>query len=169
MISHPILTQAPNMVINIDDLTLKQVNEIKRNWGITLDNTLKWKSHIDDVKSKLSKVTGVIRRIRDHVNTDSLKQISLSLAYPHLLYCCALWGGAYKTYVDPLFVEQKKPIRIMTRNQRFDHTQPLFSGLNLLKLPDIIHLQSCLFVHGALHSHPINSNIDVIDRKDNRI
>lgn len=168
MISHPLLTQTPKLVINIDELILKQVNEFKF-LGITLDNTLKWKAHIDDVKSKLAKVTGVTYRIRDHVNSDSLKQIYLSLAYPHLLYCCALWGGAYKTYVDRLFVEQKKLIRIMTRHQRFDHTQPLFSSLRLLKLPDIIHLQSCLFVHGALHSYPTNCNIDVIDRSDNRI
>lgn len=47
------------------------------------------------------------------------------------MYCSALWGGAYKTYIDNLFVEQKKLLTVITKSGRFDHNAPLFSDLNL--------------------------------------
>ena len=71
MISYPLMTHTPDIMIKIDDLILKQVNEIKF-LGITLDNLLKWKPHIDDLKSKLCKLMGEIYRIRNHLNTNSL-------------------------------------------------------------------------------------------------
>ena len=40
MISHPLMTHTPDIIIKINDLILKQVNEIKF-LGITLDNLLK--------------------------------------------------------------------------------------------------------------------------------
>lgn len=106
MISHPTMTDTPNLNIKFDNLVINQVNETKF-LGITIDKSLKWKSHIDSLKSKLCKVSGVIYRIRGLVNHDSVRQLYLSLAYPHLLYCCALWGGAFKTLIDSLFVDKK--------------------------------------------------------------
>ena len=110
MISHSLMTRTPNVSIRIDGKNLDQLHEVKF-LGITLDKNLRWKPHIEILKTKLSRVTGTIYRIRDYVDKDSLRQIYLSLAYPHLLYCCALCGGAYKTFIDNLFVEQKKLIR----------------------------------------------------------
>ncbi len=136
--------------------------------GITLDKVLKWKPHIDILKSNLSKVTGIIYRLREIVNNFSLKHTYFSLAYPHLLYCCALWGGSYKTYIDNLFVEQNKLIRVMSRRQGYDHGDPLFITFNLLKLPDIMHLQTCLFVHRALHSYPSYNDFLKMDNSSAR-
>ena len=77
-------------------------------------------------------------------------------------------GGAFKTYTDSLFIQQKKLIRIMSHSHRYDHTHPLFTTLNLLKLPDIIYLQTCLFVYGALHCFPVNCNFHVLDHSNTR-
>ena len=60
-------------------------------------------------------------------------------------------GGAFKTYIDSLFIQQKKLVRIMSHSQRYDHTHPFLASLKLLKLPDILYLQTCVFVYGALH------------------
>ena len=49
MVSHPLMTHTPDIMIKIDDLILKQVNEMKF-LGITLDSLLKWKPHINDLK-----------------------------------------------------------------------------------------------------------------------
>ena len=133
---------------------------------ITLDNSLKWKPHIDHRKIKLSKLTGIICRVRDSLNREKLRQMYLSLTYPHPLYGSALWGGAFKTYIDSLFIQQKKLVRIMSHSQRYDHTHPFLTSLKLLKLPDILYLQTCVFVYGALHLFPKNCNFHILDRNN---
>ena len=44
----------------------------------------------------------------------------------------------------------------MTCNTRFAHTNPLFLNLKLLKLPDIVQLQTCVFVYKALNVFSVN-------------
>ena len=163
MISHSSMTQTPNIMVKIDNISLKQVNETKF-LGVNIDNSLRWKSHIEEIKTKISKITGIIYRIRENIHEDSLKQIYFSLAYPHIIYCCAIWGGAFKTYIDSLFIAQKKILRVTYHRQRYDHTHPIFRDQKLLKLSDIIDLQTLSFVHGALTTFPINCKFESISR-----
>ena len=151
MVSHSLMTQPVSIVVKIDNTEILQVTEIKF-LGVTIDNKLLWKQHIFDVKNKISKLTGVIYKVRNQITSECLKQIYLSLAYPHLLYCSALWGGAYRTFIETIFISQKKLIRVMYFKGATDHTSPLFSQNKLLKFEDIISLQTLLFVHSAVNS-----------------
>ena len=67
----------------------------------------------------------------------------------------------------PFFVTQKKLIRIMSHNSRFAHTDPLFCKYVLLKLPDILSLQTCLFVYKALHIFSIDCGLQLISQNVN--
>jgi len=80
------------------------------------------------------------------MNIRILKQLYLSLAYPHIVYCSAVWSGANKTSLKSLEREQKRIIRIITYRSYNDHTGPIFKELELLKLPDIMLIQTGLFV-----------------------
>lgn len=161
MISSPLTTQPVHTSIKINNFALNVVTDFKF-LGITIDNKLKWKQHIDMVKSKVALLTGVIYRLRDCLNQNSLRQIYLSLIYPHLLYCCAIWGGAYNTFIDSLIISQKKLLRVMFFKDRYAHTNCIFRDFRLLKLPDIIYLQTNLFVHKALHSFPVYPGFTVM-------
>ncbi len=107
-------------------------------------------------------MTGVIYRIRTRLNSTNIKLIYSSLIYPNLLYCSAIWGGAYQTYMQNLFLKQKKMIRVMFNCSRYDHTNPYFRDHNLLKLPDIITLQTCLFTYNSLNIFAINTGFELI-------
>lgn len=163
MISHPLMSLPLPIKLKIDNIMIQQVSEMKF-LGITIDCKLVWKQHIFNVKTKISKLMGVMYKIRHLLNSACLKQVYYSLVYPHLLYCSALWGGAYRTYLDTILISQKKILRCMYFKQFNDHTSPLFLENNILKLDDIILLQTMLFVHGALHSHPVNSGFHLAAR-----
>ena len=75
--------QPPNIDVCIDNLIHP------KNFGEIIDDKLKWKSNILEVITKLYKINGVLHKIRNNITIDSLKQIYLSIAYPHLLYCSA--------------------------------------------------------------------------------
>lgn len=155
MLSSSIHSIQDNIDVQLNNKSLSRVNNIKF-LGVTIDENLTWKAHLQQVCIRISQVTGVIYRIRNNVTKDSLKLIYYSTVYPVLLYCSAVWGGAFKTLIDQLFVAQKKVIRVMSYKSKYEHTNPLFCDYKLLKLPDLILLQTCLFVFKALHVYPTN-------------
>ena len=155
MITTPHVKLAHNFEIFMDNKSLKKVNEAKF-LGMIIDSQLNFRAHVNDVKLKVSKLTGVIFKIRDFMSVDSLKLIYSSLIYPYFLYGTAIWGGCYETDLDSLFITQKKLIRIMTYSSRFAHTTPLFQNLRLLKLKDIIRLQTNIFVFNAMYMFSSN-------------
>ena len=77
--------------------------------------------------------------------------------YPYLIYCSAIWGGAYKSYLDSLFVAQKKILRTMYYKGRYEHTNSLFKDAGLLKLYDILDLQAAIFVYKSLKLYSTNT------------
>ena len=93
----------PQIKVKINNLFLKQISEIIF-LGMTINNTLNWRSHVDEIKTKLCKITGFVYEIRDNIHTESLKRIYLSTVYSHLLYCCAVCGETFKTPIESLFV-----------------------------------------------------------------
>lgn len=155
MVSHTNMMRPPDIEIKIDNHAINQTNET-RFLGIIFDSKLNWHSHLYDLRIKISKISGVLYKIRHFLNSNCLRQIYLSIVYPHLLYCSAIWGGTHKTYLDTIFIAQKKLIRIMFHKQRYDHTNPLFSKNKILKFHDIIHLQTCLFVFKAIFIHQVD-------------
>ena len=89
MVSCFLMIQLPNNDVCLDNLILEQVSEYKV-FGVIIDDKLKWKSRILEVITKLCKINGVLHMIRNNIAIDSLKQIYLSIAHPHLLYCSAV-------------------------------------------------------------------------------
>ena len=53
------------------------------------------------------------------------------------------WGGTYETNINPIFIQQKKFIRIICKKSRMEHSHPLFIFKRILPLKYI-------FVHKVL-------------------
>ncbi len=74
MISRSIMTPTPHINIKLDNTVLERVQKT-RFLGITLHSSLKWKSHIDYLKEKISKITGIIYKIREKIDNCTMKHI----------------------------------------------------------------------------------------------
>ena len=62
--------------------------------GVLIDKNLLWKYHIDYIASKISRVVGIIARLRHHVPLNTLIQIYRCLILPFTSYVIAAWGQA---------------------------------------------------------------------------
>lgn len=100
-----------NFNIRIDNFVLNQVNNIKF-LGVVIDDKISWKQHLYQLNNKMSQIAGVLYKIRSCLTPECIRLLYMSTAYPHILYCSAIWGGAYKTFLDNLFVSQKKLIEL---------------------------------------------------------
>ena len=70
-----------------------------------------------------------------------------TLILPYISYCSEVWSRTYKTNVYPLFVKQKKFLRIIGILSRYDHTTPIFLKFNILKLFDMFEYKDVCFMY----------------------
>ncbi len=71
--------------VQLEGESLIQVSRTKF-LGVRIDENLNWKFHIDDVCLKLSKLCGVLCKIRNNLTAESLLSIYYTLCYPHLIF-----------------------------------------------------------------------------------
>lgn len=127
-------TKNPHPIdIKLNHFWNKQVREAKF-LRITIDDKLQWKSHIQELNNNFSKITGILHQIRKSCTNECLKWIYNSLEYSRLLYCSftsMCKGNTFKIYIDKLFINQKKLLKIIPGCDRFQHTAPIFCELKL--------------------------------------
>lgn len=119
--------------ISINGIKLCQVESIKF-LGVKLDSAISWKDHIQYVKNKASKITGILCLARKTLPRHILKTLYYSLAYPHFTYCIEVWGNAASIYLDSVFKVQKRAIRILNFMSSRSETTSVFKTLGILTL-----------------------------------
>lgn len=137
--------------LKISNKNLERSSTIKY-LGIWIDDKLSWKAHVDHIKSKLSKTTGILHKIKHLLNVETLLLLYYSIAYPYLQYCNLVWGMATTITTKPLQLLQKRIIRIITKKKSDAHTHELFKQQKILKIQDIYTLECLKYVHKCLHS-----------------
>ena len=60
--------------------------------GIMLDENMSWKTHIAMVRNKLSRINGILHRLKYYFPHYSLITLYKSLFTPHIDYGSLLWG-----------------------------------------------------------------------------
>ena len=126
--------------------SLTEENSI-RYLGIYIDSNLNWKSHINYIAKKVKHSIGTLSKLRYYLNSKTLLYLYYALVYPFLTYCIIAWGNTYQTSLQPLFVLQKKAIRIITFSRFIEHTSPLFKDLNVIKLFDEVTVHIAVFMY----------------------
>ena len=111
--------------------------------GIILDKHLSWKTHITMVTGKLSKISGILNRLKYIYPTHILLTIYKSLFVPHINYGSLVWGQNFNS-ISKL---QKKVILTVTRSNYIAHSEPLLKELNLLSVKDLMYLKLIKFLH----------------------
>ena len=89
----------------------------------------------------------MLSKIRYYVNRKILHQLHYSIIYPFLTYGLSIWGNTYSSTLKPLITFQKRAIRIITFSKPDEHSEPLFKGLEILKLTDLVTLHNALLMY----------------------
>ena len=118
--------------------------------GLQLNPSLKWNKHISHVSLKITKITGLLHKLKLKFLISILKSIYNTLLLPHINYCILTWGSQ----IDKLHKLQKRAIRNITKSDYRAHTGPLCKEHNLLKVHDIYYLAVLKF-----YSKLVNNNL----------
>ena len=97
--------------------------------GLKIDDKLNFRLHINFITNKISKASGILYRIRDSLTSQARINYYYAFIYPFLTYCVLIWGGTYRTHLQPLIVQHKRAIRTIMQCNRIKHTSPLFFNM----------------------------------------
>ena len=131
--------------INIDGSTVNQTDCVKF-LGLQIDPQLTWKKHIDFLCNKIAKIIGVLYRVKFYLPRSILLLLYNSLIFSTLSYCNIVWGNTFTTYLNRLYILQKKAIRLITSTGYSSNVNKLFNKLNILTVFDIYRHQLGIFM-----------------------
>ena len=114
--------------------------------GVIIDEHLSWKNHITHISAKLSRSIGILSRLKYILPFNVLKMLYNSIIVPHLNYCNVIWGHTFKSYLEKLYLLQKRAIRIITKSDYRLPAGPLFVKLGVLPVYELIKFHTLLFM-----------------------
>lgn len=142
--------------IEYGNRTLLESNEVKF-LGMTLDNTISWKKHIDSIIGKLNKACYIIRKTKQYLNIDALKMVYYAFFHSVMSYGLIFWGN--RTLSMCIFKLQKRAVRIMVGAGNRDSCKKIFSQLKILPLPSQYIYSLMMFVINNMDLFAENSDI----------
>ena len=124
--------------------------------GIYIDNNFKFQKHIDNLKTKLSRLCGMSFRLKNYLDFKSAIKTYYSCVYSVISYCIVTWGGTMMCTQRTIKL-QKLQLRIV--NNLFAKfrrsSSDVFREFSILKLPDIYRLRVCLYMYRILYLNEV--------------
>ena len=132
--------------IKLQQNVLNRVRNVKY-LGMLIDDGLNWDPHIKQLSLQLSKSSAIIYRLRNFVDTETLKLLYYSLIYNRFQYGIISRGTATYSREKEIVLRLNNIAWIMTWSRKFDHVSILYKQQKLLKLVDIYKLELSKFMH----------------------
>ena len=126
--------------------------------GVHLHCNLKWGTHIDAVRDRISRLHYAIVKLRDVVELGVLRMYYLSCVESILSYGIILWGAS-ESDLAPLFVLQKRCLRSMLRLGYRESCKPHFRANKILTLPSLYIFRLVCYCKKNLAKFPTNGDI----------
>ena len=127
-------TKFPELFIN--GITLKR-ETVTKFLGVSIDENVTWKAHINTISTKISKSIGIHYRARLIIPRKQLNHFYFSFAHSYLIYANLASGSTQKTKLSTLYRQQKHSIRLLSFKDQFTHSRTLFKEIGALNIYEI--------------------------------
>lgn len=139
----------PSLMINNTTIEhVKQFNFL----GLIINTSLKWNSHIDYIILKISRIVGLLYRLKHIYPKNVLYTLYNSLILPHLTYCILIWGSTI-VKGHPLHLLQKRAVRTISNSDYLAHSEPICKRMKLLIITDIYRIAIWKFYYKLMNGN----------------
>ena len=118
--------------------------------GVTLDPTLSWEKHISNVVKKCNSILLCLYKIRHHLSPDILNILIQCHAFPHILYCLSVWGGAAACHLHRVQKVVNFGARVVSGVRKYDHISPTLAALGWSSVRELVERRDNIGVYRAL-------------------
>ena len=106
IISNLKLPFTPDIKIGNDSILKK---DCVKYLGLHVDDNLKFYSHADYIKSKLSQFSGISRRLNKKMNFSAARRFYYACVFSFISYAICVWGGVIENSYRDTFIREKHP------------------------------------------------------------
>lgn len=96
--------------------------------GMIINETLNWNDHVDQVKKKVARFVGVLRRISYSLDEKIKKQIYYAHIHSHIIYVNPIWSSVAEYKLKDLQVLQNKAMKAIYNLPRLTPSKELYRG-----------------------------------------
>ena len=121
-----------NLQLNINGTPIENVYDFNF-LGLTLNENLNWKNHIDKIAVKCLRTSGIINKLNKLLPEAIKLLLYNTLFLPYINYCILVWGYNCKIIMQI----QKRTIRLINTSKYNAHIEPTLKKIKLLKVMDI--------------------------------
>lgn len=149
----PQKNRSPNCTIELNGEKIPEATTVKY-LGVIIQNNLSWQSHIQQLKSKLSPITGILFKVRNKLNERTKMMIFESLIQSKLSYLALIYGNKKNADLKSLQVIQNKALKNIFKLPMMHSTLSLYSDVAKTVLPiyGIHKFQLLIYVYKVLHN-----------------
>ena len=109
--------------------------------GALIDPILNWSLHIENLRLELRLNLGLFYLASPCLPLKALILLYSSLINSKLVYCLEVFGNALKTYLNKLYIIQKKLMRVVFHKGALYHSAPFFKLAKVLPIHQLYLLR----------------------------
>ena len=155
------LKTSNSMTFQLNNCNIKKETVIKY-LGVYIDSKLSFVSHIDNVKMRLAKQSGIISKLRYYAPRHQLLEFYRSNIRTTIQYGILVYGCCSYSSLLPIFMLQKKILKLMFFRNRRDHSEDIFIKHQILTVHELHVYELLKFVLRSinkLHSESFLNNL----------
>ena len=144
---------SPKVEIFVDNQCIEMVQQFKF-LGLTIDHTLMFVQHGQELHSKLLKSTFIIRSLSRFLPKFCLRELYFAYFQSHLMYCIIIWYPLLNRPTQlTLFRLQKRVLRSVCGAPFHAHCMPLFKRERIPIMEDQVFIENCKLMYRVANGH----------------
>ena len=148
------------------NITIRNTNiarsQCQKFLGVLLDENLNFQAHINSICLKVSRATGIIRKMKDIAPPNILMKLYYALAYPHITYAIEVWGKSSKTAIKRLTNKLSRVQKLMPMNEsnRLLKYEQIYSLFCLVKFHKYYIMEENIYFQDKFRKLQASHNIN---------
>ena len=155
-------TQLEIPPIYVNDVEIRRTERAKY-LGLTIDDQLNWKAHVENLLNTLSPYLFIFKRTRYAIPRSTRLALYYSHFHSHMTYMISLWGYGNKTQLQQLQIMQNKVIRNLfwqEYHRGIVNTASIYRMNNILQVEQLIKYDSNLMIYKIKNNY-IRNNMEL--------
>jgi len=141
-----------DLYLTIGNFQIKRLHSAKF-LGVTIDDALDWKPHIQDLCLCLRRYIGIFYKLSLKLPPSILKILYFAMIYPKLLYGIEIYANTYACNLHNLLILNNRILRILQHQNYRTLIPDLYAAYNTLPVDKLFKFQMLVHAHSVFF-HP---------------
>ena len=119
--------------------------------GITIDNQLRWNTHINKITKKISKNVFLLSKLKIYIDVNCRRMFFFAHIKPYIDYISNAWDGASQNLLVTLNSIYRRAVKMILYETQIS-TNAKFAQLQILSLQQQLKFNKSVFMHKIINN-----------------